>query len=74
LSREGWTTYTTADGLADNRVYSIAIDARNNRWFATWGGGVSVFQELDWHMIYLPLIAKTLLHAPREGGSAVGGL
>ncbi len=32
-----WTTYTTADGLADNAVYAIAIDAQGNKWFGTTG-------------------------------------
>jgi len=31
-------TYTTADGLVDNRVNGIAIDAQGNVWFGTEGG------------------------------------
>ena len=31
-----WTTYTTADGLADNYVTAIAIDAQGNKWFGIW--------------------------------------
>ena len=30
-----WTTYTTADGLIDNRVRFIRIDGLNNKWFGT---------------------------------------
>ena len=30
--------YTTADGLANNAVYSIASDSRGFLWFATAGG------------------------------------
>jgi ligand-binding sensor domain-containing protein len=40
-----WTVYTnasTAGGLVDNDVYSIAIDGLGNKWFAT-NGGVSKF-------------------------------
>ncbi|HDY88397.1 MAG TPA: T9SS type A sorting domain-containing protein, partial [bacterium] len=37
-------TYTTEDGLADNYVWSIAIDADNVKWFGT-DGGVSSFDE-----------------------------
>jgi hypothetical protein len=37
-----WRTFTTADGLADNRVTVITIDPKTgDRWFATWGRGVS---------------------------------
>jgi len=34
--------YTRADGLADNEVHAIAIEADGNKWFGTDGGGVSV--------------------------------
>jgi hypothetical protein len=33
-----WCTYTTADGLMDNRVYSISEDTSGNLWFGTRGG------------------------------------
>ncbi len=33
-----WTVYTTADGLADDVVKSIAIDLSGNKWFATYDG------------------------------------
>jgi len=35
-----WTTYTAADGLADNFVADILEDRQGNLWFATAGGGV----------------------------------
>ncbi len=34
----GWTTYTTADGLADNDVRAVALDADGIAWFATASG------------------------------------
>jgi len=37
-----WTTFTTADGLADNHVSAISVDSGGRLWFGTWGGGVSV--------------------------------
>jgi hypothetical protein len=40
-----WTTFTTADGLADNRVYTAAVDGAGRKWFGTWGGGVSVLDD-----------------------------
>jgi ligand-binding sensor domain-containing protein len=33
-----WTTYTTADGLADNNVQAIAVDGAGHKWFGTYGG------------------------------------
>jgi len=38
-----WTTYTAADGLADNFVMAILEDRQGNLWFATNGGGVSKY-------------------------------
>ena len=35
---QGFTTYTTADGLASNEVMDIAEDQQGNLWFATLGG------------------------------------
>jgi ligand-binding sensor domain-containing protein len=43
-----WTTYTTADGLADNSVTTIASDAHGNLWFGTPGKGVSKFDGASW--------------------------
>ena len=39
--------YTTADGLADNKVRAIVIDSEGNKWFGT-GGGVSKFVDNTW--------------------------
>ena len=48
-SAEGtWTTYTTEDGLANNWVWSIAVDADNVKWFGTQGSGVSSFDGTTW--------------------------
>ena len=38
-----WTTYTAADGLADNLVRAIVEDRKGNLWFATAAGGVSKY-------------------------------
>jgi hypothetical protein len=45
--KEVWRTYTTADGLANNMIYSIASDPAGNIWFATLGG-VSKFDGTTW--------------------------
>jgi|GEM_PF-626242 len=34
-------TFTTEDGLAHNKVYSILEDREGHLWFGTYGGGVS---------------------------------
>ena len=39
--------FTTADGLVDNIVQSIAIDSEGNKWFGT-SGGVSKFDGKNW--------------------------
>jgi hypothetical protein len=43
-----WTTYTTADGLADDSVTAIASDSAGNMWFGTEGYGVSKFDGTHW--------------------------
>lgn len=42
-----WTSYTTANGLANNWVYAVAIDAANNKWFGTQNG-ISKFDGVNW--------------------------
>lgn len=49
----GWTTYTTADGLAHNAVSAIAVAPDGAVWFGTGafgpsGGGVSRFDGENW--------------------------
>ena len=41
-----WTNYITKDGLAENYVTSIAVDAQDNIWFGTIGGGVSKLHKI----------------------------
>jgi len=43
-----WTTYTTADGLAYNWVYAIAVDGVDHLWFGTHNGGVSEYDGSTW--------------------------
>jgi len=40
-----WTTFTTADGLADGYVRAIAVDGGNRLWFGTYSDGVSVLDH-----------------------------
>ena len=39
--------FTSADGLVDNVVLSIAIDSEGNKWFGT-SGGVNKFDGTNW--------------------------
>ncbi len=41
-------TYTTANGLPDNKVRDIAFDADGHAWIATYKSGVSVFNGQSW--------------------------
>jgi ligand-binding sensor domain-containing protein len=41
---DAWTTFTTADGLANNYVYAITVDGGGLLWFGTYGG-VSVLDD-----------------------------
>lgn len=43
-----WKTYTEEDGLADNDVRAIAVDADNVKWFGTHNSGVSSFDGTEW--------------------------
>lgn len=43
-----WTTYTTADGLADNRVQTVIQTRDGAMWFGAWGGGITRFDGETW--------------------------
>ena len=49
--RDGtYIKYTPTDGLADNDVSAVAVDADNLKWFGLgkWSGGVSSFDGTTW--------------------------
>ncbi len=50
LSADGreWQSYTTADGLGDDFVLSMATDPQGYVWAGTWRGGLSVFDGQEW--------------------------
>jgi ligand-binding sensor domain-containing protein len=50
LAKSGWTTYTRADGLICDTVYSIAKDLSGNVWFGTHKG-VSKLTGNQWQSI-----------------------
>ncbi len=43
-TKEGWTTYTTEEGLVNDFVQAIAQDLNGNMWFGT-KGGVSIWHD-----------------------------
>lgn len=47
LDGDGWTNYTTADGLPDPRVEAITVDRVGRIWVGTWQG-VSVLDGSTW--------------------------
>ncbi len=52
-----WREYTTSTGLAHNSVFDIDFDSDGDKWFATFGGGVSELRG-DIFFQRLPLILK----------------
>ncbi|MDH3381557.1 MAG: histidine kinase, partial [Flavobacteriaceae bacterium] len=46
-----FTTYFEEDGLAQNNIWAIAEDNKNNLWLGSFGGGVSIFDGLQFKVI-----------------------
>ncbi len=44
----GFTTYTTADGLPDNKIWTIVFDAEGRAWIGTYHGSVSTIDGQNW--------------------------
>ncbi len=44
ITAQQWTNYTTANGLINNTVFSVAIDKQGNKWFGT-AAGLSEFDS-----------------------------
>lgn len=49
-----WTHFTTQDGLIDNKICAITIDANNNAWFGSFDKGVSRFDGKTWTSYVIP--------------------
>lgn len=43
--------YSVWDGLAQSQVYDVIEDTQGNIWMATWGGGISKFDGINFHTI-----------------------
>jgi ligand-binding sensor domain-containing protein len=48
ITLEGWTVFSTAEGLADDIVQAINSDTRGNLYFGT-RNGLSVFDGIKWN-------------------------
>ena len=48
MTAQSWVSYDVNHGLANNNVQSIAIDGSGNKWFGTYGGGISKFDGNNW--------------------------
>jgi hypothetical protein len=49
-----WTHFTTQDGLIDNKICAIIIDANDNIWFGSFDRGVSRFDGKKWTSYVIP--------------------
>lgn len=56
--------YTTQDGLLSNVVVSITIGPRGDKWFGTYGGGLTRFDGKIWEQ-YTPYGIGTKEYGPR---------
>lgn len=46
------STFTRADGLANEYVFAIHVDKDENKWFGTNGGGVSRYNNGEWQVLF----------------------
>lgn len=49
-----WMRFTTKDGLVDNKICAITIDANDNVWFGSYDKGVSRFDGKTWTSYAIP--------------------
>ena len=49
-----WMHFTTKDGLIDNKICAINIDANDNVWFGSFDKGVSRFDGKTWTSYVVP--------------------
>ncbi|MDZ4260988.1 MAG: two-component regulator propeller domain-containing protein [Pseudomonadota bacterium] len=46
------TTFTRAEGLANEYVFSLFVDRDNGKWFGTNGGGASHYIDSKWQVLF----------------------
>lgn len=47
-SYEIFTVRSTHAGFLSNGIFKIKVDDKKNKWFATYGGGLAMFNGKDW--------------------------
>lgn len=47
-TENGWTHFTTQDGLGDDNAYALAVDHQNRLWVGHLRSGVSVWNGAKW--------------------------
>jgi len=45
-------TYSRADGLANEYVFSIMVDSQGSKWFGTNGGGMTRYRDGEWKTFF----------------------
>ncbi|MFM9845846.1 MAG: two-component regulator propeller domain-containing protein [Hyphomicrobiaceae bacterium] len=68
--KQGWTNYTTADGLAGNIVYSLAQSADGALWVGT-NHGVSRFDGTSWSSYSHGLVGQNVYAVVVNGDNEV---
>jgi ligand-binding sensor domain-containing protein len=51
-SKQLLNTYTREHGLANEYVFTIFVDSKDNKWFGTDGGGTSRFKDGEWETFF----------------------
>ncbi|MDB5953720.1 MAG: two component regulator propeller domain protein [Ramlibacter sp.] len=46
------STFTRKDGLANEYVFAVTVDAQDNKWFGTNAGGVSRYKDGQWKTFF----------------------
>lgn len=52
LTRDVRNTFTRRDGLANEYVFALEVDAAGRTWFGTNGGGMSVYDADKWRTFF----------------------
>jgi ligand-binding sensor domain-containing protein len=51
---KSWTSFTTKDGLVDNKICAITLDSTGNPWFGSFDKGISHFDGQRWESYVIP--------------------
>jgi signal transduction histidine kinase/ligand-binding sensor domain-containing protein len=62
LQNGGWTNFSSAQGVRNYYVWSLAVDGAGKIWAGTWGGGL--FEQKDDAFDFAPGLDNFLLRVP----------